>query len=404
VLQALPLLFVLAGLVFYAVLAGADFGAGVWQLLAPGGERGRAIRELAHHSMGPVWEANHVWLIFVLTVTWTAYPPFFGAVASTLSVALFVAALGIVLRGASYALRSGAREREMRTIDSVLGVASLLTPFALGAAIGGIASQRVPQGNAAGHLFSSWLNPTSLLIGVLAVAFSAYLAAVYLAADAEHHGQPDLAEAFRRRALGAGSAAGILVVAGLFVLHSDAHSLLTGLAHGAALIMVIVSVLSGTVILALVWTRRFSAARFGIAIPIAAVIAGWALARQPTLLPGLTVDQAAAPHDALVCLVVAVLAGGAVLFPSLGLLFRLLLVGRLHPGGEEETPTPSAPARALTAPGLSGRSAVALLIVGIGLLNAADAAWAHAVGVAALFGFIATAYMAIVPRALADDA
>jgi cytochrome d ubiquinol oxidase subunit II len=168
--------------------------------------------------------------------------------------------------------------------------------------------------------------------------------------------------------------------------------------------MVIVSVLSGTVILALVWTRRFSAARFAIAIPIAAVIAGWALARQPTLLPGLTVDQAAAPHDALVCLVVAVLAGGAVLFPSLGLLFRLFLVGRLHPGGEEETPPASAPARALTAPGLSGRLSVALLIVGIGLLNAADAAWAHAVGVISLLAFIVVAFATLTPRSLAEDA
>ena len=108
-LHVLPLVFVLAGLVLYAVLAGADFGAGMWQLLAGPGERGERIREHAHHSMAPVWEANHVWLIFVLTVTWTAYPVFFGSIASTLRVALFLAALGIILRGASYALRVGHR-------------------------------------------------------------------------------------------------------------------------------------------------------------------------------------------------------------------------------------------------------------------------------------------------------
>ncbi|HWH12679.1 MAG TPA: cytochrome d ubiquinol oxidase subunit II, partial [Solirubrobacteraceae bacterium] len=164
-LDTIPLVFILAGLVFYTVLAGADFGAGVWQLLASPGKRGEAIRDLAHHSMGPVWEANHVWLIFVLTVTWTAYPTFLGSVASTLAVPLFIAAVGIILRGASYALRAGARAHEMRIIDSVLGVASLITPFALGAAAGGIASERVPVGNAAGHLLSSWLNPTSVLIG-----------------------------------------------------------------------------------------------------------------------------------------------------------------------------------------------------------------------------------------------
>ena len=185
VLQALPLVFVLCGLVLYAVLAGADFGAGVWQLLAGRGRRGKRVRDHAHHSMGPVWEANHVWLIFVLTIFWTAYPRAFGSIASTLAVPLFIAAIGIVFRGAAYALRAGAAsEREAAVIDTIFSLSSILTPFALGAAIGAIAIDRVPVGNAAGHLFSSWLNPTSILIGALAVSNGAYLAAVYLAADA----------------------------------------------------------------------------------------------------------------------------------------------------------------------------------------------------------------------------
>ena len=228
-LDALPLVFVLIGLVLYTVLAGADFGAGMWQLMSGGGERGERIRDHCHHSMGPVWEANHVWLIFVLTVTWTAYPVFFGSVASTLAVALFIAALGIILRGASYALRSGAAgTRELRTIDGMFAVASLVTPFALGAAAGGIAAERVPVGNAAGNLITSWLNPTSILIGLLAVAFSAYLAAVYLAADAARRGETELVEAFRVRALGAGAAAGGLALAGLIVVHADDHSAVHG--------------------------------------------------------------------------------------------------------------------------------------------------------------------------------
>ena len=148
-LKALPLTFVLAGLALYTALAGADFGAGFWQLFAGRGERAERIRAHAHRSMGPVWEANHVWLIFVLTVFWTSYPRAFGSIASTLSVPLFIAALGIILRGAAYALRAGASgARESGVIDTIFSVSSVLTPFALGAAIGAIATGRVPVGNA----------------------------------------------------------------------------------------------------------------------------------------------------------------------------------------------------------------------------------------------------------------
>jgi cytochrome d ubiquinol oxidase subunit II len=408
-LDALPLVFVLAGVVLYTVLAGADFGAGVWRLLAGRGERGAAIRDHAHHSMGPVWEANHVWLIFVLTVTWTAYPTFFGSVASTLAVAFFIAGLGIILRGASYALRSAAgSDREVSVVDGAFAVASLVTPFALGAAVGGIASERVPVGNAAGDLFSSWLNPTSVLIGALAVTFSAYLAAVYLAADAARRSEPELEEAFRLRALGAGVVAGGLALAGLIVLHSDAHSLYAGLLHGAALATLLLSLLAGTATMALVATRRFELARYSAALAVAAVVAGWAFARYPTLLPGLTVRQAAASHDTMVTLVVAVLAGGALLFPSLALLFTLMLRGQLGEPGEAAPESPTAVAVRSFAgagrPALQARIAVALLIVGIGLVNGADAVWAHAIGAVSLFGFIVLGFAAIVPRALSADA
>src|ERR1700751_5744753 len=197
-LQALPLVFVLAGLALYVTLAGADFGAGFWQLFAGRGEQAARVREHAHQSIGPVWEANHVWLIFVLTVFWTAYPTAFGSIASTLAVALFLALLGIIFRGASYALSAGASSaRESGLVDTTFSVSSIVTPFALGAAIGGIATNRVPVGNAAGHLFSSWLNPTSVFIGVLAVVSCTYLAAVYLAADAARHRHSGLGPEFR---------------------------------------------------------------------------------------------------------------------------------------------------------------------------------------------------------------
>ena len=244
-LYELPMICVLIGLALYTILGGADFGAGLWQLttlVAPGRtpaarERAKQVREHAHHSMGPVWEANHVWLIFVLTVTWTAYPGAFGAIASTLAVPLLLAGIGVIFRGAAYALRAGTeRPRELVLIDSAFSLASFLTPFALGTVVGAVASGRVPLGNAAGSLFGSWLNPTSLLVGVLAVALAAYMAAVYLAADGARHDEPELAERFRTRALIVGVLAGAIALGGLPILHSDAHRLFERLLTGPGLV------------------------------------------------------------------------------------------------------------------------------------------------------------------------
>ncbi|MHB8242065.1 MAG: cytochrome d ubiquinol oxidase subunit II [Solirubrobacteraceae bacterium] len=396
-LYELPLVFALVGLVFYVVLAGADFGAGFWQLLAGGGEAGGRVRDHAHDSMAPVWEANHVWLIFVLTVLWTAYPRAFGAIASTLSIPLFIAVIGIILRGAAYALRAGAKSAaEQRPIDAVFAVSSILTPFALGTMIGAIASRRVPVGNAAGGLFSSWLAPTPILVGVLAVATSAYLAAVFLAADAARLGERELEVGFRRRALGAGVIAGALAIAGLVVLHSDAHALFHRLLHSAALGALIASILAGSVTLELVRRRRFELARYSAAVAVAAVIAGWALAQSPTLLPGLSVRGAAAPHDTLVALVVAVIGGGAILFPSLALLFRLVLKGRLDHGASSSAGMRGPGAGSLlsvSAGGLLVRLAVVCLLAGFGFLSIAEAGWAHLLGALALFGFLISGFL-----------
>src|SRR4051794_30887185 len=225
-LESIPLVFVLVGLALYIVLAGADFGAAIWQVTAPRSPQGRNVRDFAHNVMAPVWEANHVWLIFVLTVTWTAYPAAFGSVASTLSIALSVAALGIVIRGAAYAVSAGTSgARQVRELDFVSAISSIVTPFALGACVGGIASGRVAYGKTQGGLVSSWLNPTSAVIGALAIAISAYLAAVYLCDDAQRRGEHALVAPYRRRALGAGTVAGLIAVAGLGVLHNDAPPL-----------------------------------------------------------------------------------------------------------------------------------------------------------------------------------
>jgi cytochrome d ubiquinol oxidase subunit II len=266
-------------------------------------------------------------------------------------------------------------------------------PFALGAAVGGIATDRVPVGNAAGDLWSSWLGVTPVMIGVLAVASSAYLAAVFLAADAAHDGEAALERDFRVRALGSGVVAGALAIAGIFVVGADNHKLFHSLSSGRALPAVIVSGLAGVATLILVYRRRYEPARYSAALAVAAITAGWALSRWPEILPGLSVRQAAAGHDTLVCLVVAVIAGGVILFPSLGLLFSLTLTGRFRseaaPAPEASAPRHGASVRLLT------RLAVASAIAGFGLLTVADAGWAHALGVAFLFTFMLAGFAAL---------
>jgi len=398
-LYELPLFFALIGLAFYTVLAGADFGAGWWQLTAGKGRDAASIRDHAHHAMGPVWEANHVWLIFVLTVVWTAYPSAFGSIASTLTIPLFIAAVGIIFRGTAYALRAGASTaRELRAIDTVFALSSILTPFALGTAVGGIASRRVPVGNAAGNQFSSWLNPTSLLIGVLAVATAAYLAAVFLCADAARLGETTLEQKFRTRALAAGLVTGTIALGGVAVLHSDAQPLYHRLVEGKGLIGLLASIVAGGATLVLVWQKRYEASRYTAALAVAAIIAGWALAQSPVFLEGLTVREAAAGRDTLVAVTVAVLAGAAILFPSLALLFRLVLGGDLG-RGERASGRPTQAHSLLTtlAPGLLPRLAIACLVAGIGFTTIADAAWAHTIGVVSLFAFIVVAFPAALP-------
>ena len=218
------------GATLYAVFGGADFGAGLWSLLAGRGERGRRPRELIDWAIGAVWEANHVWLIFVLVVFWTGFSSAFEAVFSTLFIPLSLAALGIVLRGSGFAFHHTARRAEGRALaETVFGLASLLTPFFMGTVVGAIAGGRVPVGNAAGDLVTSWLNPLSLVIGALFVATGAYLSAVFLVSDARRAGAPDLERYFSNRALASAVVTGALAAAGLVALHSDANFVFDGL-------------------------------------------------------------------------------------------------------------------------------------------------------------------------------
>jgi cytochrome d ubiquinol oxidase subunit II len=430
-LADVPMVFILTGITAYTVLSGADFGAGLWTLIPGGGQAGAAAtRDHTRHAIGPVWEANHVWLIFVLTVAWTCYPGAFGAVVSTLAVPLLIAAIGIIFRGTAYAMRSQfgfGEERGVRLVERLFALSSVLTPFALATVIGAIATGRVPVGNARGELFASWLNPVSVLAGVLAVAFSGYLAAVYLAADARRQSMRALVHDFRIRALAAGVVAGLLALAGLLVIRAEAPALWHGLSSGLGLALVIVSALAGVVTMALVWLDRFGLARASAALAVAAVIAGWAAAQEPQVLPGLTVTQAAAGRATLVATIVAVGVGAVILVPSLALLYSLVLRGRLDtavteaasgaPGAVRPEPAPEgagatraprgadaarAPRGADAARGprgggagrsrLSGAFAGVTLVAGGGLLVFADAAWAHAVGVLALIACAVTVF------------
>jgi cytochrome bd ubiquinol oxidase subunit II len=315
----------IVGVTMYAVFGGADFGAGLWSLLAGGGDRGRRPRELIDWAIGPVWEANHVWLIFVLVVLWTGFPSAFEAIFSTLFIPLSLAALGIVFRGAGFAFQHTARRARGRALATTLfGASSVLTPFFMGTVVGAIAGGRVPVGNAAGDSVSSWLNTLSLVTGALFVATGAYLASVLLVSDARRAGTPDLERYFRGRALIAALVAGALAAGNLIALHSHAQSVFDGL-KGDGLPLVILSVLCGLAVLVLLRRGVLRGARVLAAGAVAAVIWGWAVAQHPYILPpDLTVSEAAAPSATLTTLLAVFGVAVLLVLPSIGLLFTLV--------------------------------------------------------------------------------
>jgi cytochrome bd ubiquinol oxidase subunit II len=313
------------GVTMYAVFGGADFGAGFWSLLAGGGEQGRRPRALIDWAIGPVWEANHVWLIFVLVVLWTGFSSAFESIFSTLFIPLSLAAFGIVLRGAGFAFQHTARSERGRALaTTVFGAASILTPFFLGTVVGAIAGGRVPVGNAAGDAVSSWVNLLSLVTGALFVATGAYLSSVFLVSDARRAGTPDLERYFSQRALVAALATGALAAVALVVLHRDARIVFDGL-KSEGLALVILSVVCGIGVLVLLRRGAQRGARVLATGAVAAVIWGWAVAQHPYLLPpGLTVSDAAAPHTTLVTVLIVFGVAVVLVLPSIGLLFTLV--------------------------------------------------------------------------------
>jgi cytochrome bd ubiquinol oxidase subunit II len=323
----------------YACTGLADYGAGFWDLTAGGRERGSLPRSLIDNAVTPVWEANHVWLVYVLILCWTAFGSTFASIMSTLYIPLALALLGIVLRAAGFAMSKDATRARMRHLAGRLfGIGSFLTPFCLGTAVGAVMTGRIPVGNAAGNEITSWLNPSSILVGLLAVAIGAYAAAVYLLAEAHRHGVTGLYGYFRIRARVAGVAGLLLGIAVLVALSFDGQQMFDRVVQrGWPLLLISLTLLVGSFWLATgarVWLMRLVSAG-----GIAALVWAWAVAQYPYLLPfSLTVPDGAADPTTLRWLIIWFGAALILVVPALILLFWLDQRGELG-----EDPTTSRP-------------------------------------------------------------
>jgi cytochrome d ubiquinol oxidase subunit II len=338
----------LAGITLYAVLGGADFGGGLWDLLAGTTARGRAPRALIDESITPVWEANHVWLVFDLVIFWTAFPYAFAAVMTTLALPLWLALAGIVLRGAGFAFRKElSRLPAQRAAGATFAFSSLLTPFFMGTVIGAIATGAVPANTSHASL-AAWTSPTALLAGFLFVATCGYLAAVYLVGEAARRGDRSLQAYFTHRAQAAAIVAGALSLATLAELNTSSPALYARLT-GRALPLVITAGVCGLAVVALLAAGRrgpgwHSLTRAIAALGVAAVVWGWGVAQYPVLLPGtpVTLANAGAPHATLVALIAVFIAAVLLVGPSFALLFSLQS-RRLLGAGEHGTLSAAVP-------------------------------------------------------------
>jgi cytochrome d ubiquinol oxidase subunit II len=307
---------ILLALTAYVLLGGADFGGGVWDLLASEPRKARQ-RDLVAHAIGPVWEANHVWLILAIVLLFTCFPRGFARIAISLHVPLTLMLIGIVLRGSAFVLRSygGGGGR-------VFAIASLVTPVLLGVCVGAVASGAVGDaggGTGAGFYagyIAPWLTPFAFAVGVFALACFAFLAAVYLTLEAK---DTELQEDFRQRAILSGAAVFVMAAVGL-ALSPD-----PGLAGPRLVALTAAAALAAFWSL---WRRRYRIARVAAAAQVTLILWGWGFAQYPYLLPpDLTIANAAAPRVTLELALVAVTAGAIVLFPSLYYLFRIFKGG-----------------------------------------------------------------------------
>jgi cytochrome bd ubiquinol oxidase subunit II len=312
----------------YALTGGADFGGGVWDLLASGERKGAQRAHIAN-SLAPIWEANHVWLIVVVVMLFTAFPAAFSTIAIVLHIPLAAMLVGIVLRGSAFVFRSygSSTMAARRAWGVVFAGASIVTPLFLGLVVGALASGAVgeaslrladPSASFADIYLSPWLSLFPIAIGVFVLALFAFLAAVYLAYNAP---TPKLAEDFRRRALAAAAAVFVLAAASLLIARGS-FSIPLQAGTGVAAVAAIVALRR----------RRYGMARVAAGAQVSGILWGWALAQFPFIVPpGLSIRAAAAPAPTLKLLVIGLAVGAAVLIPSLRYLLRVFASPRRAP-------------------------------------------------------------------------
>jgi len=315
----------LVSLTFYALLAGADYGGGVWDLLARG-PRAKGQRDLVAKSIAPIWEANHVWLILVVVVLFTAFPKAYALISTSLHVALLLLLLGIVLRGSAFIFRTNDTTPGQAKWQSgrVFAVASLCTPILLGVVVGALSSGtiRAPGEHETLAYFFTWVAPFPFAVGVFALVLFALLAAVYLTLETD---DPALQDDFRRRAIACEIVAAVVALTVFLLSGQDAPAILDRLANSWwAWPLQIVTAIAALGTLSALWTRRFPLARLCAAAQVTLILWGWAWAQYPYLVrPEVTIHNAAAPQATMRALLWAVAAGVAVLFPSYWYLFHV---------------------------------------------------------------------------------
>jgi len=315
----------IASLVLYALLGGADYGGGVWDLFAFG-RRAREQRALIAEAISPVWEANHVWLILVVVMLFTAFPPAFAAIATALHIPITLLLIGIVLRGTAFTFRTYDVQRDdvQRRWGLVFSIASIITPVLLGIVLGAIASGtiRVEGGMVTSGFFASWLAPFPFAVGFFALALFAFLAAVYLTLETHNR---ELQENFRLRAILSGVVVGILALTVFVLAETGAPTVRAGISRTSwALALHFLTAVSATSAFYALWARKYRLARVCAAAQVTLILLGWAFAQYPHLVePDIRIFSASAPRSTLQLLLGAVIAGAILLFPSYYYLFRI---------------------------------------------------------------------------------